>query len=83
MVAAGTHPAVITAASATEVSETSTKYSLSDLQLRHLAIICDREQNGDAGIRACASQMCNYYEIWQQKKFRNIYECVFGSGWYW
>ena len=27
--------------------------------------------------------MCNYFEIWQQKKFRNIYECVFGSGWYW
>lgn len=65
------------------MSDTSAKYSLSDLQLRHLAIICDREQNGDAGIRACASQMCNYFEIWQQKKFRNIYECVFGSGWYW
>lgn len=59
------------------------KYNLTDTQLRHLAIICDREQDGDAGIRACASQMCNYYENRQANKFRNVYECVFGSGWYW
>lgn len=62
----------------------SKKYNLSDFQLRHLAIICYREQgSNDAGVRACASQMCNYFELWQAKKFRNIYECVFGSGWYW
>ena len=62
----------------------SKKYNLSDLQLRHLAIICAREQGSNiAGIKACASQMCNYYEKWQSSKFRNIYECVFGSGWYW
>jgi len=66
------------------VSKTSKKYDLSDLQLRHLAIICAREQGTSlAGVKACASQMCNYFEKWQQKKFKNIYECVFGSGWYW
>lgn len=60
------------------------KYDLTDLQIRHLAIICYREQgNNDAGVRACASHMCNYYEKWQSRKFNNIYECVFGSGWYW
>ena len=27
--------------------------------------------------------MCNYYEKYQQKNFKDVYECVFGSGWYW
>ena len=67
-----------------EVRDTATKYNLTDTQLRHLAIICYREQrDSDAGVRACASQMCNYYEAFQKKNFRNVYECVFGSGWYW
>lgn len=62
----------------------ATKYNLTDLQLRHLAIICDREQGKNiAGVKACASQMCNYFERYQKMKFKNIYECVFGSGWYW
>ena len=62
----------------------STKYALNDTQVRHLAIICFREQdNNDAGVRACASQMCNYFEKYQQKNFKDVYECVFGSGWYW
>lgn len=62
----------------------ATKYQLSDTQVRHLAIICYREQDdNDAGVRACASQMCNYYEAYQKKNFRDVYECVFGSGWYW
>ena len=62
----------------------SKKYSLSDLQLRHLAIICYREQGSiDAGVRACASHMCNYFEKYQTKNFKNVYECTFGSGWYW
>ena len=62
----------------------SNKYNLSDFQLRHLAIICDREQGKNiAGVKACASQMCNYYEKWQSKKYKSIYECVFASGWYW
>lgn len=62
----------------------ATKYNLNDTQIRHLAIICFREQgSNDAGVRACASQMCNYYEKYQKKKFRSVYECVFGSGWYW
>lgn len=62
----------------------ATKYNLTDLQLRHLAIICDREQGKNiAGVKACASQMCNYFERYQKKKFKSIYECVFGSGWYW
>ena len=60
------------------------KYDLTELQIRHLAIICYREQgNNDAGVRACASHMCNYFEIWQSRRFSNLYECVFGSGWYW
>jgi len=62
----------------------ATKYNLNDTQIRHIAIICFREQgSNDAGVRACASQMCNYYEKYQKKKFRSVYECVFGSGWYW
>lgn len=62
----------------------SKKYNLSDTKIKHLAIICYREQDtNDAGIRACASQMCNYYEKWQSKNFKDVYECVFGSGWYW
>ena len=62
----------------------SKKYNLNDTQIRHLAIICYREQgSNDAGVRACASHMCNYYEKWQSKNFRDVYECTFGSGWYW
>ena len=60
------------------------KYDLTETQIRHLAIICYREQgNNDAGVRACASHMCNYFEKWQSRRFNTIYECVFGSGWYW
>ena len=59
------------------------KYNLTDIQLRHLSIICYREQgNNIAGVKACASHMCNYFELWG-KGFSNLYECVFGSGWYW
>ena len=62
----------------------STKYKLNDTQVKHLAIICYREQgSNDAGVRACASHMCNYYEKWQKSNFKNVYECTFGSGWYW
>lgn len=60
------------------------KYNLTDTQIRHLAIICFREQgSNDAGVRACASHMCNYYERYQTKHFKDVYECTFGSGWYW
>lgn len=60
------------------------KYNLTDTQLRHLAIICYREQGtNDAGVRACASHMCNYFERYQTKHFKDVYECTFGSGWYW
>ena len=60
------------------------KYTLTETQIRHLAIICYREQGeNDAGVRACASHMCNYYENWQKKNFKDVYECTFGSGWYW
>ena len=62
----------------------ATKYNLTDVQIRHLAIICYREQgSNDAGVRACASHMCNYYEKWQKKNYPSVYECTFGSGWYW
>ena len=62
----------------------SKKYKLSDTQIRHLSILCFRESgNIIAGVKAVASQMCNYYEKWQTKNFSSLYECVFGSGWYW
>lgn len=62
----------------------ATKYNLTDTQIRHLAIICFRESGSiDAGVRACASQMCNYYEKYQKKHFKSVYDCTFGSGWYW
>ena len=62
----------------------SKRYNLTDTQVRHLAIICYREQGGNLdGVKACASHMCNYYEKYQSKNFRDVYECTFGSGWYW
>ena len=62
----------------------ATKYKLTDTQVKHLSILCFRESgNIIAGVKACASQMCNYYEKWQKKNFSSLYECVFGSGWYW
>lgn len=62
----------------------SAKYNLSDTQIRQVAIIVFRESgNILPGVKACASQMCNYYEAFQKKNFKNVYECVFGSGWYW
>lgn len=62
----------------------SKKYSLNDTKIRHLAILCYREQGANLdGVKACASQMCNYYEKHQSKNFRDVYECTFGSGWYW
>lgn len=62
----------------------ATKYALTDTQIFHLSIIVYREQgSNDAGVRACASHMCNYYEKWQKRNFRDVYECTFGSGWYW
>lgn len=62
----------------------SKKYNLTDTQIRHLAIICYREQGANLdGVKACASHMCNYYEKYQSKNFRDVYECTFGSGWYW
>ena len=62
----------------------SKKYRLSETKIKHLAIICYREQGtNDAGVKACASHMCNYYEKWQKKNFKDVYECTFGSGWYW
>ena len=84
MGAEGADPLHLPSVNAEEVSKTSTKYKMSDYQIRHLAIICFREQgSNDAGVRACASHMCNYYEKYQRKKFRGVYECTFGSGWYW
>ena len=60
------------------------QYNLTDTQIRHLAIICYREQgSNDAGVRACASHMCNYYEKYQKRNFPSVYECTFGAGWYW
>lgn len=61
----------------------SKKYSLTETQIRHLAIICYREQGANiAGVKACASHMCNYYEGYQTKKYSNPYDCTIKSGWY-
>ena len=61
----------------------SKKYSLTNTQIKNLAIICYREQgSNDAGVRACASHMCNYYQRYQTKKYSNPYDCTIKSGWY-
>ena len=33
-------------------------------------------------MRACASHMCNYYELYGKKKFFSVYDCTISSGWY-
>lgn len=59
------------------------KYSLTDAQIKGLANICYREQgSGEAGVRACATHMLNYYEKYQTKKYSNPYDCTIKSGWY-
>lgn len=58
-------------------------YDLSDRELRDLTAICYREQGRtEAGIKACASQMCNYHEAFWDKKYANPYQTVINSGWY-
>ena len=62
----------------------STKYKLSDTQIHQLSVIAFRETGViDAGVRAWASQACNFYEMYKKKNFKDVFECVFGSGWYW
>ena len=59
------------------------KYNLTDYQIKGLANICYREQgSGEAGVRACASHMLNYYEKYQTKKYSNPFDCTVKSGWY-
>lgn len=58
-------------------------YNLTETQIRGLANICYREQgSNDAGVRACASHMLNYYERYQTKKYSNPFDCTVKSGWY-
>lgn len=60
-----------------------TKYSLTNTQIKGLANICYREQGSNLnGVRACASHMCNYYELYGKKKFSSVYDCTISSGWY-
>lgn len=33
-------------------------------------------------MRACASHMCNYYELYGKNKFSSVYDCTISSGWY-
>ena len=62
----------------------ATKYKLSDTQIHQLSVIAFRETGViDAGVRAWASQACNFYETYKKKNFKDVFECVFGSGWYW
>lgn len=61
----------------------SKAYNLPQSQIHDLAIICYREQgSNDAGVRACASHMCNYYERYQTAKYSSPYYCTLKSGWY-
>ena len=61
----------------------SKKYNLSDEQLRDITAICYREQGrSEAGIKACASQMCNYHDTFWAAKHNSPYITVVCSGWY-
>ena len=62
------------------VSKTS---SLTDIELEDLTAICYREQGrSEAGIKACASQMCNYHDAFWADKNKTPYQTVIHSGWY-
>lgn len=62
----------------------ATTYKLTDTQIHQLSVIAFRETGViDAGVRAWASQACNFYEMYKKKNFKDVFECVFGSGWYW
>lgn len=58
-------------------------YSLTDIELEDLTAICYREQGrSEAGIKACASQMCNYHDAFWPEKCKTPYQTVIHSGWY-
>ena len=61
----------------------SKTYSLDIHELQDLTGICYREQGrSEAGIKACASQMCNYHDAFWSDKNKTPYQTVIHSGWY-
>lgn len=61
----------------------SKTYILTDIELEDLTAICYREQGrSEAGIKACASQMCNYHDAFWADKNKTPYQTVIHSGWY-
>lgn len=61
----------------------SKSYSLDIHELQDLTGICYREQGrSEAGIKACASQMCNYHDAFWSDKNKTPYQTVIHSGWY-
>ena len=59
-----------------------TKYSLTAIQLKKLARLCDQEQGSVAGCAAEASLMANLYELVGYKKYKSLYEYVRNGGWF-
>lgn len=59
-----------------------TKYSLTSLQLKKIARLCDQEQGSVAGCAAEASLMANLYELVGYKKYKSLYEYVRNGGWF-
>ncbi len=58
-------------------------YKLSEQKLKRLTQVCINEQGtSEKGIKAEASIMANLYELKGKKRFKNIYEYVFASGWF-
>lgn len=58
-------------------------YPMNKNELRLITGICIREQgHGLVGIKACASQMCNNYEMHYSKEYGSLYAAVMTSGWY-
>ena len=61
----------------------SKTYPLDIHELQDLTGICYREQGrSEAGIKACASQMCNYHDAFWADKNKTPYQTVIHSGWY-
>ena len=68
---------------ATSPVGTVIRYNLTDAQIRGLANVFYSEQgSGDAGIRACASHLCNRFEKWPISGLNDPYNYLIYSGWW-
>lgn len=58
-------------------------YNLTDEQIQGLANVFYTEQgNNDAGVRACASHLCNRFEKWPRSGLNDPYNYLIYSGWW-